>query len=142
MSLHPSDPPQPDSMQTLSPMKEWLAFKPTSEAGRYCLHFSDRHIGNPSVRSVHGGVTASLVEMSAEHLLSDHLGQQAKFQLLSSSVDYLRISKDVDIHARAQIVRISRRLAFVDVWCWQDEEDIPIARGTCTLRLFQQEKAS
>ena len=142
-----SDPQQPDSqqpdpMQTLSPMKEWLAFKPTGEAGSYLLHFSDRHIGNPGIRSVHGGVTASLIEMSAEHLLCDHLGQQAQFQLLSSSVDYLRISKDVDIHARAQIVRIGRRLAFVDVWCWQDEEDIPIARGTCTLRLFPERGAS
>ena len=103
---------------------------------RYCLNFNDRHIGNPMIRSVHGGVTASLVEMCAEHMLLAKLGPDVKIQLLSSSLDYLRVTKYEDIEARAQIVRIGKRLAFIDVWCWQDEEAIPIARGTCTLRIF------
>ena len=123
-------------MQALSPMQQWLAFEAGDEKGLYRLHFRDEHLGNPLIRSVHGGVTASLIEMCAEHLLCAELDQQTQVQLLSSSVDYLRVTKDVDIHARAQIVRIGRRLGFVDVWCWQDEEAIPIARGTCTLRIF------
>jgi uncharacterized protein (TIGR00369 family) len=132
----------PDNqMQTLSPMQEWLAFEAADEQGRYRLHFRDQHIGNPFIRSVHGGVTASLIEMCAEHLLSAELDDEINVHLVSSSVDYLRITKDVDIHARAQIVRIGRRLGFVDVWCWQDNEDIPIARGTCTLRIFHLNEA-
>jgi uncharacterized protein (TIGR00369 family) len=127
---------QSDYLQTLSPMKEWLAFRTHEEEGRYSLNFSDRHIGNPMIRSVHGGVTASLVEMCAEHRLLAKLGGQVNIQLLSSSLDYLRVTKDEDIQARAQIVRIGKRLAFIDVWCWQDDEDVPIARGTCTLRIF------
>ena len=129
-----------NQLQTLSPMQQWLAFHPQDEIGRYRLHFQDQHIGNPQVRSVHGGVTASFIEMAAEHMLSAHLGEEVKIDLVSSSLDYLRISKDVDIEARAHIVRISRRLAFVDVWCWQDDEEIPIARGTCTLRIFREDK--
>ena len=119
-------------------MGTWLDFKNCDEGNLYSMRFSDYHIGNPLIRSVHGGVTASLIEMSAKHTLEKSLeNEDSTIELVSSSVDYLRITKDVDILARSQIVRISRRLAFIDVWCWQDEEKIPIARGTCTLRIMR-----
>ena len=130
-----------DEIQTLSPMREWLAFSAQDEEGKYRLHFRDQHIGNPMVRTIHGGVSASLIEMCAEHHLSNTLGERSKIHLVSSSVDYLRVSRDVDIQARARIVRIGRRLAFVDVWCWQDDENTPIARGTCTLRILVGQEA-
>ena len=124
-----------DPMLKNSPMQDWLAFFAEDEKGKYLLHFKDHHIGNPMIRSVHGGVTASMIEMCAEHMILAEMGEQTNVQLVSSSLDYLRVSKDTDIHARAHIVRIGKRLAFVDVWCWQDDENTPIARGTCTLRL-------
>ena len=116
-------------------MQDWLAFFTDDEKGKYLLHFKDHHIGNPMIRSIHGGVTASLIEMCAEHMVLTEMGNQTSVQLVSSSLDYLRVSKDTDIHARANIVRIGKRLAFVDVWCWQDDENTPITRGNCTLRL-------
>ena len=122
----------------LNTMQGWLDFTICDEPDLYRLQFCDEHIGNPLIRSVHGGVTASLIEMSAQTSLQSHLGENRKIALVSSSVDYLRITKDIDVHARAKIVRVSRRLAFIDVWCWQDEEDTPIARGTCTLRIFAE----
>ena len=123
----------------LNTMQGWLDFTICEKADLYRLHFCDEHIGNPLIRSVHGGVTASLIEMSAQTTLQNRLGKDRKILLVSSSVDYLRITKDIDVHARAKIVRVSRRLAFIDVWCWQDEEDTPIARGTCTLRIFAEQ---
>jgi uncharacterized protein (TIGR00369 family) len=136
------NPQSVNQMQIRSPMQDWLAFQTDNEGGKYLLHFQDKHIGNPLIRSIHGGVTASLIEMSAEHMITAELGNQVRVNLVSSSMDYLRVSKDADIHARAKIVRIGRRLAFVDVWCWQDDEDILIARGTCTLRIFRQQENS
>ncbi|MCP4183830.1 MAG: PaaI family thioesterase [Hyphomicrobiales bacterium] len=124
-----------DQLITNSAMQDWLAFFAGDEKGKYILQFKDHHIGNPMIRSIHGGVTASLIEMCAEHMILAELGNHTSVQLVSSSLDYLRVSKDTDIHARANIVRIGKRLAFVDVWCWQDDENTPIARGTCTLRL-------
>ncbi len=137
MNQHPSS-----QMRIRSPMQDWLAFQSDDEKGKYLLHFHEQHIGNPMIGSIHGGVTASLVEMCAEHMISVELEHQADVKLVSSSLDYLRISRDTDIHARARIVRIGRRLAFVDVWCWQDDENIPIARGTCTLRISKQRDKS
>jgi len=129
-------------MNAFSPMKQWLAFKVHKENHLYSMQFRDQHIGNPMIRSVHGGVSASLIEMSAEHTLMTETENRFPIVLISSSVDYLRVSRDVDIYARSQIVRISRRLAFIDVWCWQDDEDIPIARGTCTLRIMRTKEKS
>lgn len=124
-------------MNAASSMKQWLAFKAHPQNNLFSMQFHDQHIGNPMIRSVHGGVTASLIEMSAEHTLLAETDNRFSVLLVSSSVDYLRVTKDTDIYARSQIVRISRRLAFIDVWCWQDEEDIPVARGTCTLRIMR-----
>ena len=124
---------------TTTPMQKWLAFRAEEENGKYCLNFNVRHIGNPLVKTIHGGVTASFIEMCSQHCLTSKLGKDTRISLLSSNVDYLRITKDADIHGRAQIVRSSRRLAFIDVWCWQDDEDIPIAHGTCNLRIFPQQ---
>ncbi len=123
-----------------SPMNNWLAYETGEEKARTSLQFHDHHLGNPLIRSVHGGVTASLIEMSAQTLLTRELGVNIETQLVSSSVDYLRVTRDVNIEARAEIVRISRRLAFIDVWCWQDDEETPIARGTCTLRIMRTPK--
>ena len=119
-------------------MQGWLKFTVCGESDLYRLHFSDEHIGNPLIRSVHGGVSATLIEMSAQTTLQNHLGPKREINLISSSVDFLRITKDIDVHARAKIVRVSRRMAFIDVWCWQDDENMPIARGTCTLRIYPQ----
>ncbi|MCF6320584.1 MAG: PaaI family thioesterase [Rhizobiaceae bacterium] len=124
-----------------SPMQDWLEFSAGKEKDHYHLKFCDRHIGNPMIRSVHGGVTAAMIEMSAEFALRAELNSAAEIHLVSSSLDYLRITKDIDLYSRTNIVRISRRLAFVDVWCWQDEEDTPFARGTCTLRIYQQQQS-
>lgn len=131
---------------TPSPVQEWLSFRASDKPDLFQLHFRDTHIGNPLIRSIHGGITASFIEMSAEHALADELAKDdtatSEIVLISSSVDYLRITRDVDIYSRAHIVRSSRRMAFVDIWCWQDDEDIPIARGTCTLRIFREPKAT
>lgn len=99
------------------------------------MRFADRHIGNPFIRSLHGGVVGSLIEASAELELALLLPEKT-VELVSSAIDYLRVTRDTDLHARVEIVRIARRLAFADVWCWQDDEGVPVARGSCTLRIF------
>lgn len=118
-----------------SPMADWLQIEPTERDNVYVMRFRERHIGNPFIRAIHGGVVGSLIEMSAELELSRRFPEMS-VELVSSAIDYLRVTKDADMHARVEEVRIARRLAFFDVWCWQDDENLPVARGSCTLRLF------
>lgn len=117
-----------------SPMALWLQIQPSTGEGLYTTRFAEHHIGNPVIRSLHGGFVGSLIEVAAELELARHV-QDHNIELVSSSIDYLRVTRDCDLHARVKIVRIARRLAFVDVWCWQDAEDTPVTRGSCILRL-------
>lgn len=125
----------------VSPMAQWQQIETTDRADVYVMRFAEHHIGNPFIRALHGGVVGALIEMSAELDLARQVheegGAETRVELVSSSIDYLRVTKDVDLYARVDVVRIARRLAFVDVWCWQDTEDLPVARGSCTLRIFR-----
>lgn len=121
-----------------SPVAHWLQAGPTDRPNVYRLRFAERHIGNPFVRALHGGVVGSLAEFSALLELA-RLSEGADVELVSSSIDYLRVTKDADLFARVEVVRIARRLAFLDVWCWQDSEEAPVARASCTVRLFPAE---
>ncbi len=118
------------------PMAAWLQAEPMEAEGCYCLRFAEHHIGNPFVRALHGGVVGAMMELAAEAEIAVK-SPGSKAELVSSAIDYLRVTKDSDVFARVEIIRIARRLAFVDVWCWQESADIPVARGSCTLRLLE-----
>ena len=121
----------------------WLQARPCDEPGRYQTEFATHHLGNVFIRSLHGGVTGAMIEMSAEAVTRAEIGAEAELVIASSSIDYLRITKDQDLHTRAQIQRISRRMSVVDVTCWQDEEEIVVARGVVTIRIIsRQDQAS
>ncbi|HSO48598.1 MAG TPA: PaaI family thioesterase [Rhizobiaceae bacterium] len=118
-----------------SPVALWLQATTTDRANVYRLGFVERHIGNPFVRALHGGVVGSMAELSALLELA-RLSPGVEAEVVSSSIDYMRVTKDIDLFARVDVVRLARRLAFLDVWCWQDDENAPVARASCTVRLF------
>ena len=120
-----------------TPMAAWLAIEPTDDKSVFRMRFDTRHIGNPFVRALHGGVVGSMIEASAELGLARLAEPAGQVELVSSAIDYIRVTKDTDLFSRVSLVRIGRRLAFVEVRCWQDDEDTPIARGSCTLRIIE-----
>ena len=127
-------------MTMQSPAEQWLAISATDEPDLYVLDFREHHIGNPIIRSVHGGVVGSLIESAAEKALVVALrekGISSDVEVTTASIDYLRVTKDAPLYARVDIVRIARRIAFLDVKVWQDSEELPVSRGTCTLRILE-----
>lgn len=114
---------------------KWLQANPASQDGVYHFKFAEHHIGNVWIRSIHGGVSASIIETCAQAQTQELLEDNQQALVTTSTIDYLRITKDADIFARATIVRKSRRLSIVDVICWQDDEHVHVARGTVTLKV-------
>ncbi len=114
---------------------KWLQIKSLEADGLYHLTFAEHHIGNVWIRSIHGGVSASTIELCAEAETQKLLEEGQDVTVSTGTIDYLRITKDADIFAKATIVRKSKRLSIVDVVCWQDDEAIPVARGSVTLRI-------
>ncbi len=118
-----------------SNIAEWLKLEPLSEYGLYKTTFQTHHLGNVFIRSLHGGVTGATMEMVAEAVTRKQVASDTSLMITSNSTDYLRITKDVDLIARATIQRLSRRLCVVDVTCWQDEEDTLVARGVVSIKI-------
>lgn len=123
------------SLASPSRLSEWLSFEALAEKGTYKTTFATHHLGNVFIRSLHGGVTGAMVEMSAEAFARNELKTNASLMIIASSVDYLRITKDRDLYARAESVRLSRRMAVIDVTCWQDDQTLPVARGVVTIKI-------
>ena len=121
-----------------SPVAEWLNFGPARQEGVFVANFAEHHIGNPFIRSLHGGIVGAVIEGTAEASLIEHFAASdvvKTIEVTSSSINYLRVTKDADLFCRCEIIRIGRRVAFVDIWCWQDHEDLPVAKGNCVLRI-------
>lgn len=109
------------------------------------LRFSDRLIGNPSLPAIHGGVTASFLEVSAliglswtwlwEEIeagrLNESTGAMPRLpKTIDFTVDYLRSGLPRDAYARARVNRQGRRYASVQVEAWQDRRDKLFAAAT------------
>lgn len=118
----------------VSPVAQWLGFEKTDRPDVFRLRYDQRHIGNPFIRALHGGTLATFIEFSAEVAVAGKV--EAPTELISAAIDYIRVTKDVDAYARVETIRFGRRIAFVDVWCWQDDENMPVARGSCSLRIL------
>lgn len=115
----------------------WLQIEALDEPGLFKHKFDNKHVGNTFIRSIHGGVTAGISELCAEAYVTGEIDEDVVCEAISSSVNYLRVTKAEDIFARCTITRISRRLAFVDVYCWQDDELIPVTQAQCTVRILR-----
>ncbi len=122
------------------------------------LNFKDKHIGNPFLPAIHGGVTAAFLEITAMVTLNwSHLWERIESGALDPeemargvlprqpktidfTVDYLRSGLPRDAYARATISRSGRRYASVRVEAWQDHKDKLFAQGSGHFLMPQQPK--
>lgn len=111
------------------------------------LPFDEKLIGNPALPALHGGVTASFLEVAAIIELSwstlweeMEQGRLDPAQIAASrpvlpktidfTVDFLRSGLPRDAYARARVNRSGRRYASVHVEAWQDNRTRLFAQGT------------
>ena len=111
------------------------------------LPFDPKLIGNPALPAIHGGVTASFLEVAAIIELAwstlwegMEQGQIDPSEIGTSplhlpktidfTVDYLRSGLPRDAYARARVNRSGRRYASVHVEAWQDNRSRLFAQGT------------
>ena len=112
------------------------------------LPFRDTLIGNPMLPAIHGGVTASFLEVTAIIELSwarlwddmesggfdpetlEDSGPPRLPKTIDFTVDYLRSGLPRDAYARARVTRSGRRYASVHVEAWQDNRARLFAQAT------------
>jgi uncharacterized protein (TIGR00369 family) len=91
------------------------------------MPFSDHLIGNIVLPAIHGGVIGALLEMTAVAQLSIAQGLARLPRPIDVTVEYLRSGRPIETYARAQIKRMGRRVANVQVEAWQESRARPIA---------------
>lgn len=105
------------------------------------LPFQDDLIGNFTIQALHGGAIGAFLELTAmaEVILKTEGGIQPK--TINLTIDYLRQGRARDLHARARITKLGRRIASVRAEAWQENESEPVAALTAHFLIGTEEAA-
>lgn len=95
---------------------------------RYALDFREEHLGNPMIRTFHGGVLAGFSEVVAATHLSRQFGMSHVPDCATMTFDYLRPAFAGTLHAIPNIVRAGRRMTTVSVQLKLDGKLVCIGR--------------
>ena len=135
MSPEPLNPPADEAAQRLNavlasiPYARFLNVRGelAGDEMTAILPFADKLVGNALLPALHGGVLGAFMEMTAVAQLA--LVQKAARQprTIGVTVEYLRSGRPIATFARAQIKRLGRRIANVEVEAWQETRAAPIA---------------
>ena len=100
------------------------------------LPFAPHLIGNVVLPALHGGVVGAFLELTALAQLAHVAPDGVAPRTVDVTVDYLRPARAVDSFARAEVLRLGRRVANVRAVAWQGDERRPVAtlRGHFLLR--------
>ena len=91
------------------------------------MPFQQHLVGNPTLPAIHGGVIGAFLEITATLQLAFKSRLTGIPKTISLTVDYHRSARPVDTYARANIVKLGRRVSSVHVEAWQDDQSRPTA---------------
>lgn len=95
------------------------------------LRHSPDLIGDPATGVLHGGVVTALLDNISGVAAASALERFTSIATLDLRIDYMRASEPGrDLWARAEVVRMTRRIAFVRATAFHDRPDEPIASAT------------
>lgn len=94
----------------------------------YRLRFREEHLGNPLLRTFHGGILASFGEIVAALHVVESVGLEQEPSCSSLTFDYLRPAFAGTIRAVPRIVRAGRRFIVVSVDIFLDETHVSTGR--------------
>lgn len=117
------------------PFVDFLGFREETLNGetRYFMDFRDSHIGNPMIRTFHGGILASFGEVTAAVYLARQRSDDELPLCSTMTFDYLRPAFVGTLQAIPNIVRAGRRITTVSVQLRLDGKLVCIGRFLFTV---------
>lgn len=100
----------------------------TESAHRYLVDFREELIGNPLIRTFHGGILASVGETVAAMHLARERGEAQLPECATMTFDYLRPAFAKPLVAVPHTVRAGKRIATVSVQLRQEGQLVCIGR--------------
>ena len=112
------------------PFIDFLGIRPLAEGSQeqYSLDFREEHVGNPLIKTFHGGILASFGEAVAAMHLAKALTLDDIPECASITFDYLRPAFAGTIIATPKIVRRGRRITTVSVQLHLEGKLVSIGR--------------
>jgi len=104
------------------------------------LPYQPSLIGNSALPALHGGVVASFMESAALMHLLLMLDEQRVPKSIDFSIDYLRSAHAEDSWAACSVQRLGRRVAQVQIRCWQSDPAAPVALARAHFLLAADER--
>jgi uncharacterized protein (TIGR00369 family) len=95
------------------------------QSPQYLLPFRKSLIGNSVLQALHGGAVAGFMESAALLHLLLLLDETRLPKSIDFSIDYLRSANAQDSYAACEVTRQGRRVAQVQIRCWQAETGHP-----------------
>lgn len=93
------------------------------------MAFRQQLVGNRRLQALHGGVVGAFLEMAAIiELVHETQGERIP-RPINFNVNYLRTAGPANSVARAEVVKLGKRIAHVRVVGWQDDPSKPFASG-------------
>ena len=113
----------------LLPYAQWLGvqMRLLGKQPQFNLPFARLLMGNPALPAIHGGVTATFMETAAILHLGLMLDETRMPKSIDFSIDYLRSAACVESFAACTVTRLGRRVAQVQIRCWQEDSERPVA---------------
>ena len=102
------------------PYAAYLDMRLESEL-RFRLPFRADLIGDAALPAIHGGVIAGFMECAAQLYLLLTLPERRLPKNIDFSIDYLRSGNAADCFVDCEVMRQGRRVAQVQIRCWQHE---------------------
>ena len=120
-----------------NPIDNWLSLTSNEGTTRrvYEMTPDDKHIGNPAIRAIHGGVVTLFLERVAELEISKEESAPFSCVIVNTNVDFLRSAKLKPMFGAAVIVRRGRRLAVVNAKAGQDDPERLVGQATISLKI-------
>lgn len=131
-------------METQIPFNAYLGMKVTLlEDGEAEMMVPGRPelTGDPFRPALHGGVVSALADTVGGLAVFSRVGHTHVASTVDLRVDYLRPGAvQVDLYARARILRVGNRVAATHTLIYQEDIDEPIATATAVYNLVSQRR--
>ena len=91
------------------------------------LPFDEKLIGNFTIKALHGGAMGTFLELTAMAQLFLKADITGPPRTINITIDYLRQGRAEDLYARAEVIKMGKRMASVRAEAWQVHRDQPVA---------------
>lgn len=93
-------------------------------------------IGDPDTKVLAGGLVTTLLDHASGLAVWVKLGRFTSIATLDLRIDYMRAAKPgLDLYARARCYKLTRSIAFVRAWAWDENREDPVAAAQASFML-------